>query len=113
MIKCCFLIWLQVTIRVLDKNDNPPVIDFHTSAIFVSEATSFGAEIFDISEATKDMDAESQLEYKLINCFNCHDNTFEVDTYTGKVFLKVTYMLLFFIHVFISSPLWRRKCSLY
>lgn len=94
-----------MTIRVLDKNDNPPVIDFHTSAIFVSEATSFGAEIFDISEATKDMDAESQLEYKLINCFNCHDNTFEVDTYTGKVFLKVTYMLLFFIHVFISSPL--------
>lgn len=73
--------------------------------IFVSESSSIGHDVFDLSAVKfENLDAKSKKEYKLINCSPCHESTFRVDPFSGKIILQAriisAYFFLFYFFFF-------------
>jgi len=79
---------INVTIRVLDANDNEPMFGMSVYEVRVPENTAPGTRILTVSATDADITGNAQLTYGLSarGCTSC-GNTFVVDNKTGHVYI--------------------------
>ncbi|XP_028312232.1 protocadherin Fat 1a isoform X3 [Gouania willdenowi] len=75
----------QVTVSVLDINDNPPVFEQREYIATVSEDVSVGTQVLRVQAASRDADTNGEIAYTIISG-NEH-SMFSVDPRTGDVFV--------------------------
>ncbi|XP_034037725.1 protocadherin beta-15-like [Thalassophryne amazonica] len=80
---------LNVTILVLDVNDNPPIFTQETYEISVKENIEVGTLIFKITASDPDEGTNAAIEYKFgKNLMNKLDYIFDLNMQTGEIRVK-------------------------
>nr|XP_057919077.1 protocadherin alpha-8-like isoform X16 [Doryrhamphus excisus] len=79
---------LNVTIIVLDINDNRPSFSQGTYTVEINENTPFGTSIIRVTASDPDEGANGEIEYSLGKTINKAYDIFELDKFSGLIKLK-------------------------